>query len=154
MTWRGVSMPKTASAPLADSASPSVVSLEALLERIAADYPTLAFVEDTQFAWHAGKRRIAYKKSGKNTMQDVFSLLHELGHALLAHLHYGTRIATPLQVHICEAHISRIGLLRIQLHLAVQQKILEQLRARAQRGAARKSHGGRFDHSGQARILG
>ncbi len=70
-------MPKTA-AP----------SLAALVVHIGSDYPHLELVESNQFAWHAQKQRLAYKVSSKNTMQNIFSLLHELGHAVLGHKDY------------------------------------------------------------------
>ncbi len=62
--------------------------LDQLIARIAADHPNLSFVEDTRFAWHAGRSRVAYRKHSKNTKHAMFSLLHELGHALLEHKDY------------------------------------------------------------------
>lgn len=63
-------------------------SLETLLARIAADYPDLQFIESAHFAWHAGRRHVAYQKAGKNTQHSMWALLHELGHALLGHKDY------------------------------------------------------------------
>jgi len=68
--------------------SGSTTDIEQLLVRIAADYPDLQFIESNQFAWHAGKKRVAYRKSGKNPSHSMFSLLHELGHAVLEHKNY------------------------------------------------------------------
>lgn len=62
--------------------------LEELLTRITADYPHLSFAESTTFSWHAGKQRVSYQKDHKNSPEGIFSLLHELGHALLAHEKY------------------------------------------------------------------
>ncbi|HSX42455.1 MAG TPA: hypothetical protein VLF59_00025 [Candidatus Saccharimonadales bacterium] len=76
-------MPKVAETPVA-----APIILETLLAQIAADYPDLSFVESMRFSWHAGKRHVSYKKSAQNTIHDVFALLHELGHALLAHTDY------------------------------------------------------------------
>ena len=66
----------------------STTLLDDLLARIAADHPDLQFIESAHFAWHAGKRHVAYKKTGKNTAHSIFALLHELGHALLGHKDY------------------------------------------------------------------
>jgi len=63
-------------------------SLTTLLERIAADYPDLSFIESAHFGWHAGKKHVSYRKTGKNTEHSMFALLHELGHALLGHKDY------------------------------------------------------------------
>jgi hypothetical protein len=69
-------MPKTA------------LGLPDLLARISTDYPEISFVAGAQFSWHAGKRHVSYQRSNKNTAQGIFSLLHELGHALLEHKDY------------------------------------------------------------------
>lgn len=63
-------------------------ALDNLLARLGADYPDLQFIESAHFAWHAGKKHVAYKKSNKDTTHSMFSLLHELGHALLNHSDY------------------------------------------------------------------
>jgi hypothetical protein len=62
--------------------------LDGLLARIATDYPDVSFVESSHFAWHAGKKHVTYQKSGTDTAHGIFSLLHELGHALLGHTDY------------------------------------------------------------------
>lgn len=64
------------------------LDLDSLLAKIAADYPDLEFVESTHFAWHASKRRVSFRKTGKNTEYSCWALLHELGHALLEHEDY------------------------------------------------------------------
>src|SRR5258708_7376579 len=77
MIWPKVSMPK---------AAPS--SLSALLGDIRADYPAIQLVEGPQFSWHAERQCLAYKVAGKDSAQNIFSLLHELGHAVLNHKDY------------------------------------------------------------------
>src|SRR5690348_6539975 len=62
--------------------------LEALLHKIAADYPDLSFIESAHFSWHAGKKHVSYRKAGKNAQHNIWALLHELGHALLSHTDY------------------------------------------------------------------
>jgi predicted HD phosphohydrolase len=64
------------------------LELSALLERIAKDYPDLQFIESAHFSWHAGKKHVSFKKSGKNAKHSMWALLHELGHALLGHTDY------------------------------------------------------------------
>ncbi len=70
---------------------PKVVTppnLAALVAQISSDYPHLEVVEGNQFAWHAQKQRLAYRTTGRDTIKDIFSLLHELGHAVLDHIDY------------------------------------------------------------------
>lgn len=62
--------------------------LATLINRIAADYPDLVFVEDTHFSWRAGQKHVSFKKSAASTQRGAWALLHELGHALLAHNDY------------------------------------------------------------------
>ena len=64
------------------------LALDSLLARIAQDYPDLSFIESAHFSWHAGKKHVSYQKSGKDTTQSMFALLHELGHAILGHKDY------------------------------------------------------------------
>jgi hypothetical protein len=66
----------------------TALDLDRLLADIAADYPDLSFIESAHFAWHAGKRHVSYKKTGKNLRHSMFALLHELGHAILGHSDY------------------------------------------------------------------
>jgi hypothetical protein len=64
-------------------------NLADLLTRITADYPDVQFVESSRYSWHAGQRHVSYsRQSSGNTMHDMFSLLHELGHAILEHQDY------------------------------------------------------------------
>ncbi len=60
-------------------------ALDNLLTRIAADYPDLKFIESAHFSWHAGRKHVSFKKTAKNAQHDIWSLLHELGHAILNH---------------------------------------------------------------------
>jgi hypothetical protein len=63
-------------------------TLKDLLARLATDYPQLSFAESTQFSWHPGKQHISYQNVAGDTTEGIFSLLHEMGHALLAHKNY------------------------------------------------------------------
>lgn len=62
--------------------------IDSLLERIRTDYPDVSFVESANFSWHAGRRNVSFKKAGGNIEHNMWALLHELGHALLAHADY------------------------------------------------------------------
>ena len=65
-----------------------IQNLSNLLERISHDYPDLSFIESAHFSWHAGKKHVSFKATGKNTKHAMWALLHELGHALLDHSDY------------------------------------------------------------------
>jgi predicted HD phosphohydrolase len=71
-------MPKVAELP----------ELDALLERIAAEYPDLEFIESAHFGWHAGRKHVSFRRAGKNPDHSMWALLHELGHAILGHTDY------------------------------------------------------------------
>jgi len=62
--------------------------LDDLLERIAQDHPDLKFIESAHFAWHSGRKHVAYTRDAENMERSMWALLHELGHALLAHASY------------------------------------------------------------------
>ncbi len=69
---------------------PETVSfdLAALLQQISARYPDIQLIEGARFAWHSQKRQLAYQSTSKYSTQHIFSLLHELGHAVLDHKDY------------------------------------------------------------------
>lgn len=58
-----------------------------LLFRLASDHPELVFAEGKSFYWSPANHQIIYKKGAKG-QTATFSLLHELGHALLDHQRY------------------------------------------------------------------
>lgn len=62
-------------------------SLRALLTWVQSDFPEISFVESTRFSWHAGKHELVVKKTARG-QKGAWSLLHELGHALLKHTDY------------------------------------------------------------------
>jgi hypothetical protein len=105
MIWHGACMPKATTVldPKIHSQPAIVVAdttavitpvqppsnLADMLARIIIDYPDVQFVASSRYSWHAGHRHVSYcRKSSGNTMHDMFSLLHELGHALLQHKDY------------------------------------------------------------------
>jgi hypothetical protein len=66
----------------------ATVDLEQILKQIATDYPDYEFIESAYFSWHAGQGRIRFKKTGDSQAQNIWALLHELGHAILGHKDY------------------------------------------------------------------
>lgn len=61
--------------------------MERLLERLARDYPTVKFVAGQSFYWSPSTRQVFYKLGDS---PKPWSVLHEVAHALLGHLHYST----------------------------------------------------------------
>jgi len=61
--------------------------LDSLVEQLKIDFPHIEFIKGARFAWDA-TGKILYKKLSKNIEHDIFSLLHELGHAILSHQDY------------------------------------------------------------------
>lgn len=61
-----------------------------LLTRIRADFSDLEFRRSTHFSWHAGSKHISYRKL--DTIQAVWALLHEIGHAELEHADFSSDI--------------------------------------------------------------
>ena len=59
-----------------------------LLRRLEKDYPNLQFIVSGRFSWHAGKQHISYPEAALQNNRGEWALLHELGHALLAHTDY------------------------------------------------------------------
>jgi hypothetical protein len=64
------------------------VSLTNLLANIRKDYPEFSFVEGSHFSWQAEHQRISFKQTAEISHRTIWALLHELGHALLAHNDY------------------------------------------------------------------
>ncbi len=57
-----------------------------LVSKLRQDYPGLVFTQSSVASWSPQSRQIFYSNSRKT--RDVWSLLHELGHALLGHNSY------------------------------------------------------------------
>ncbi len=60
--------------------------MKQLLTKVKADYPNITFVKGAAFCWSPEDKRITYKRLSKEV--DAWSLLHELGHAILSHNTY------------------------------------------------------------------
>lgn len=61
-----------------------------LLEAIKADFPQLEFRQSSRFSWHAGQNYISYRTP--DTIQAIWALLHEIGHAELDHTDFNSDI--------------------------------------------------------------
>lgn len=61
--------------------------MDKLLHRIAADHPQLRFAAGDSFCWSPATNQVQYERNASG-VTAVFSLLHEVGHALLQHEHY------------------------------------------------------------------
>ncbi len=59
-----------------------------LLRKLRIDFPTITFKAGRQFYWSPKNREVIYNKTRQDTIIDPYSLLHELGHALLEHQNY------------------------------------------------------------------
>lgn len=62
--------------------------MKKLLERLRHDYPEITFKGGRQFYWSPKNREVIYNESSQNKVTEQWSLLHELGHALLEHQNY------------------------------------------------------------------
>lgn len=60
--------------------------MEALVTKLRRDFPSLAFVEGPVAHWSAQAQSITYTLTDSTT--EAWTLLHELGHALLGHAAY------------------------------------------------------------------
>lgn len=60
--------------------------MDTILSKLATKFPDLAFVPGSRFSWSPQKNQVIYRLDFNSTRSvDVWSLLHELGHALLGH---------------------------------------------------------------------
>lgn len=57
--------------------------IPSLISKLAADFPSLQFVQDTDFRWSPKEKTIYYDPAG-----DAALLLHEIAHAELKHIRY------------------------------------------------------------------
>jgi hypothetical protein len=64
-----------------------ISSLVGLLVRLRQDFPDINFVADKTFCWSPSNRQVHYR-DGATGETACYSLLHELGHALLEHRRY------------------------------------------------------------------
>jgi hypothetical protein len=60
--------------------------MEAFIQQLSKDFPTVVFVAADKSSWSPRHRRISYAFTASPV--DIWSTLHELGHALLDHKNY------------------------------------------------------------------
>ncbi|PID31175.1 hypothetical protein CSA80_03995 [Candidatus Saccharibacteria bacterium] len=61
---------------------------DALLRQLQRDFPALAFVASSRFAWSSENQHISYEKERLSDVRGVWAIFHELGHALSGHTDY------------------------------------------------------------------
>jgi len=59
-----------------------------LLKKLQHDYPDIAFIKGDDFRWSPKSNEVMYTTEGKSAQSAAWSLLHEVGHALLGHQRY------------------------------------------------------------------
>ncbi len=61
--------------------------MDTLLKTIKKNHPNLEFVSGPRFSWSPAKNQVIYKSDDASDV-GIWSLLHELGHALLGHKNF------------------------------------------------------------------
>lgn len=64
--------------------------MHTLFTRLKTDFPALTFKEGKEFCWSPGTRTVIYRKNSGDETMAVWSLLHEVAHALLGHYRYSS----------------------------------------------------------------
>ncbi len=64
--------------------------MEKLLATLQKDFPHLTFAPAEIFSWSSRKQTVNYAVAPSDPVHAVWSLLHEMGHALLEHTTYQT----------------------------------------------------------------
>lgn len=62
--------------------------MDTLLKKLVHDFPDITFTAGEQFYWSPKHQEVFYAKDLKSSRAAPWSLLHELGHALLGHSSY------------------------------------------------------------------
>jgi hypothetical protein len=62
--------------------------MDSLLGQLRRDFPAITFTAGNQFYWSPKSQEIMYSKTDSSASSAPWSLLHELGHALLDHTSY------------------------------------------------------------------
>ncbi len=59
-----------------------------LIDKLSRDFPDIQFVKGDTFMWSPGKNAVYYQNQGVSKKIGIWTLLHELGHALNKHKQY------------------------------------------------------------------
>lgn len=62
--------------------------MEIILNKLKKDFPALQFEAGDRFAWSPDSKKVVFKTTSSEDEVDIWSLLHEVGHALLGHTTY------------------------------------------------------------------
>lgn len=62
--------------------------MDSLLRKLKHDFPDIVFEPGNMFSWSPAHKRVIYLTQPENEAQATWSLLHELGHAVLDHTTY------------------------------------------------------------------
>ncbi|MBL8159929.1 hypothetical protein JNJ66_05690 [Candidatus Saccharibacteria bacterium] len=72
------------------ASTPATLTPAELAGRIRSAYGDITFVVDDDFFWSAGDEQLHYRPA--ETAEDIWCLLHEIGHARLKHADYTTDV--------------------------------------------------------------
>lgn len=64
--------------------------MDELLARLQTDFPKIGFAASDIFSWSSRKQTVNYAVAPTDPVHAIWSLLHEMGHALLKHTTYQT----------------------------------------------------------------
>jgi hypothetical protein len=64
--------------------------MDKLIKQLQIDYPTLQFESGSMFCWSPKQQSVVFKSTSGSDIVAVWSLLHEVGHALLDHHDYAS----------------------------------------------------------------
>ncbi|HUD10390.1 MAG TPA: hypothetical protein VMR28_01815 [Candidatus Saccharimonadales bacterium] len=62
--------------------------MDDLVQQLSKDFPTVHFQTGKSFRWAPNQKEITYRQDGKSN--GAWTILHELGHALLGHKNYNS----------------------------------------------------------------
>ena len=64
--------------------------MDKLIKQLQIDYPTLQFESGLVFCWSPKQQSVVFNASKQGDIVGIWSLLHEVGHALLEHKDYSS----------------------------------------------------------------
>ena len=62
--------------------------MQELLDKLAVDYPDIAFIQGDTFFWSPKRRAVTYSPGSTQPLVAKWSLLHEVSHGILGHENY------------------------------------------------------------------
>lgn len=64
--------------------------MDIILNKLRRQFPDLQFVPGNRFSWSPAKKQVIYRQEATGTAVDIWSILHEVGHALLNHQNFNS----------------------------------------------------------------